>query len=78
MSHVNDLLLSIALKFKTTVFLNIPRVFRVFHNSFDLPTLSENFPSKNACFFAAVIFCVLYLTFLYNYLSIEALFSRMV
>ena len=33
MSYTNDLLLSIALKFETTVFLDIPRDFRVFHNS---------------------------------------------
>ena len=38
MPYVNDLSLSIALKFETTIFLDIPRDFRIFHNSFGLPT----------------------------------------
>ena len=42
MANVNDLLVSIVLKFETTVFLVIPRDFRMCHNSFDLPTLSES------------------------------------
>ena len=46
MSYVNDLLLSIALKFETTAFLGIPRDVRVFHDSFGLPALSESFSSK--------------------------------
>ena len=62
MSYVNDLLLSITLKIKTTVFLGIPRDFRVFHKSFGLPTLSESFPSKSAGFFAAINVCVSYLS----------------
>ena len=64
MSYVNDLLLSVALKFETTFFLGIPRGFRVlFHNSFGLPTFSESFSSKNACAFAAINFCASYLAF---------------
>ena len=70
MSHVNDLVLSIALKFETTVFLGIPRDFRVFHNFFGLPTLCESFLSKNACFFAAINFFVSCFAFLYISLSI--------
>ena len=58
MSLVNDMLLSITLKFETIVFLGIPRDFKVFHNSFGLPTISESFSSKNACFFAAINSCV--------------------
>ena len=73
MSYVNDLLSSIALKFETTVFLGIPRDFRIFHNSFGLPTLSESFSSKKACFFAAINFCASYLVFLYNSLLIWSL-----
>ena len=69
-SYVNDLLSSIVLKFETTVFLGIPRDFRVFHNYFGLPTLSESFSSKKACFSAASIFSSSYLAFLYNSLSI--------
>ena len=46
MSFVNDLLPSIALKFGTNVFWGMPRDLRVFHNSLDLPTLSEYFSSK--------------------------------
>ena len=42
MSYVNDLLLSIALKFDTTVFLGTPSDFRVFLNSLGLPTFSES------------------------------------
>ena len=57
MSYVNDLLSSIALKFETTIFLGIPRDFRVFRNSFGLPTLYESFSSKKACFFAPINFC---------------------
>ena len=48
MSYVNDLLSSFELKFETTVFLGITRDFRVFHNSFALPILSERFSSKKA------------------------------
>ena len=70
MSYVNDLLSSIALQIETTVFLGIPRDFRVSHNTFGLQTLSERFSSKKACFFAAINFCALYLAFLNNPLSI--------
>ena len=70
MSYVHDLLLSIAMKLKTAVFLGIPRDFRVLHNLFGLSTLSESFSSKNAGFFAAISFCALYLAFLYNSLLI--------
>ena len=43
MPYANDLLLTIALKFETTLFLGMPRDFRVFHNSFSLATFSEFF-----------------------------------
>ena len=51
MSYANDFFLSTALKFETTVFLGTSKDFKVFQNSFGLPTLSESFSSKNACFF---------------------------
>ena len=73
MSYVHDLLSSLELKFETTVFLGITRDFRVFHNNFALPILSESFSSKKACFFAAINFGASYLAFLYNYLSIWSL-----
>ena len=69
-SYVNDFLSSIVIKFETTVFLGIPRDFRVFHNYFGLPTLSESFSSKKAWFLAVMNFFVLYLAFLYNSLLI--------
>ena len=50
MTNVNDLLLSIALKFETTVFLIIPRDFRMCHNSFDLTALSEIFHQRMFAF----------------------------
>ena len=71
--HVNDLLWLIALRFEITIFLGIPRDFRMFHNSFCLPMLSESFSSKNACFFAAINFGATYVAFLCNYLSIWSL-----
>ena len=63
LSYVNDLLLSIPSKFESTVFLGITRDFRVFHDA-------EIFSSKSAHFFVAINFCVSYLAFLYNSLSI--------
>ena len=45
---------SIALKFETTVFLGLKRDFRVFRNSFGLPTLSESSSSENTYFFASI------------------------
>ena len=50
MTNVNDLLLSIALKFETTVFLVIPRDFRMCHNSLDLTALSESFHQRMFAF----------------------------
>ena len=61
---------SIALKFETTVFLSLKRDFRVFRNSFGLPTISESSSSKNTCFFAAIKCFALKLAFLYYSLSI--------
>ena len=73
MSYVNDLLLSIKLKFETTVFLGILRGFRVFYDSFVLPTLSDSFSSKNSCLFAAINYFPTYLVYLYNSLLIYSL-----
>ena len=46
MTDVNELLLSIAPKFETTVFLVIPRDFRMCQNSFDLTALPESFHQR--------------------------------
>ena len=73
MPYVNDMLSSVALKFETTVFLQITRDFRVFHDSFGLPKLLERFSSKNCCFFAAINFCASYLVFLFHSLPICSL-----
>ena len=42
------------------------REFSVFRNYFCLPTLSENFSAKNACFFAAIKFSTTYFAFYFN------------
>ena len=73
MSNVNNLLLSIALNFETTVSLGIPSDFRVYNNSFGLLTLSETFSSKTTCFFAAINVCTSYLAFLHNSLLMYSL-----
>ena len=56
MSYINDLLLSIALKFETTVFLDILRDFRVFHNSFGLPTLLRVFHERMLAYLLRLTF----------------------
>ena len=73
MSYDKDLLLSIVVKFETTVFLGMPRDFRVFHNSFGFQRLSQRFSSKNGCFIAAINLSASYLAFLYNFLLICSL-----
>ena len=55
MPYVNDL--SIAFKFDITAFLGIPRDFRVFHNSFALPTPPDSF------FYQKILAILLQLTF---------------
>ena len=67
---VNALLLSTALIFEISVFCGMPRDFKVSHCSFSFPIFSENLSSKNARFFAAINFNVLYFAFLYSSLSI--------
>ena len=64
---------SIALKFETTVFLGLKRDFRVFRNSFGLPTLSESSSSENTYFFASIKCFALNLAFSYYSLSIWSL-----
>ena len=64
---------SIALKFETTVFLDMPRDVRVFHNSFTFQMFPKRFSPKNAWFFVAIKLCVFLLALLYNYLLICSL-----
>ena len=73
LSNVNALLLSTALKFEISVFCGMPRDFKVSHSSFGFPIFSESLSSKNARFFAAINFNVLYFAFLYSSLSIWSL-----
>ena len=61
---------SFALKLNITVLFGILRDLMDAHNSLGLPIVSERFSSKQACFFDAISFQVLYFDFLYNLLSI--------
>ena len=70
LSNVDALLLSTTLKFEIIVFCGMPREFKVSHSSFGFPIFSESLSSKNARFFAAINFNVLYFAFLYSSLSI--------
>ena len=70
LSNVKALLLSTALKFEISVFCCMPRDFKVSHSSFGFPIFSESLSSKNARFFAAINFNVLYFAFFYSSLSI--------
>ena len=70
LSNVNALLLSTPLKFEINVFCGMPRDFKVSHSSFGFPIFSESLSSKNARFFAAFNFNLLYFAFLYSSLSI--------
>ena len=63
---------SIALKFETTVFLDIPRDLRVFHNSFTFQMFPKRFSSKNACFFVSIKLCVFLLALLYNFVHMQS------
>ena len=70
LSNVNALLHSTALKFGISVVYGMPRDFKASHSSFGFPIFSASLSSKNACFFAAINFKVLYFAFLYSSLSI--------
>ena len=73
MSYVNDLLLSVALKFETTLFGWHTKRFHGASIFFGLLTLAESSSSKSDCFFAVIDFCASYFTYSFNSLSIWSL-----